>query len=1244
MITIKRKLKYFLKATLNTIISLQLCFMPGYVYSVEGGEHNRDRENNTEETNTFIQNILNQLKEKNANAQKETIERIDAALALAQAVEEGKVEQYLLNNPGVRQERDHFLLANQQVDSIEYHFDFDKNKVVEKTTETINLNDYKNRPVPTVFTDVRVLYNEQSRELILEGISSETVMLRQRIPDMDIMNYAHDREVLVLLDKRKGLLLVDMFLARAYLGLAPVPVIRVSVPILQTLKKTVPDFESGKESSILMEFINRSVRPPDIIPEGTKNIDKNFHNDFLFTAGDFLISYMDSNGKKHLLQFIKRTEIAGWVKLNYDVLDIMTKVVAPQLMQQEDIKLFHEEINNLRQKDPDIMLDHILSALFTKSALHKLSLARDGLQHRVEQLKELSPRDTMLFEEWKEAFNTVSAQLNSSHDAQEERKISGEVLPTAAIASLLKESEKNDSAEKEQKKYYTKALKMMKHFINKQRKEHYAKALRMMGHFINKHRVSTVLVGGSVSAGFAFPEKFILLVNEFLPFIHNLSRGESFSTYQMTSLPNLLTMFVFLPGIIILLSWASIPFIKKFKSKLPNNISIAGKVYHPKGWAEDVFNKWKDADISQRIVGVGMQIVAWSIYPFWNYLAKIVGQPHFFSAIQKGLNPFKVVRPESDVGEMAQIRRPIRLGSQGVRPQWKQNDSFNQQRQLQNIAMAKQQRMQSISWLMASLAVAERERVSPTEILVYGASSVNLSELEKTHNDETLRLEMLWVMNNLLKEIQQLNEMDIRKELAEMKPEMVIRYYEKAKQLAQEVKSHSKFSKKAYKFRNTIRKFLVSIPNLNSSEHKMLRNVPSHFVKDRVMTEFYSDHFMVSLLPLLTTQRAEFGLEYIDQLAVNEGNFSWSGKPHLQEVWFNVIAHFFIAGAQRTITFTQKTTAIQEAYNNQMAVYKPIEEYRNKTGSNTQGESTYYFKQLSYFASGGQKDNLGGVMWRAYKSRLRSLQMTLSLMVGTRILVGEQNPMDALMGFALYHFAGQWVFGWPWDVIHGGARVNGHNLAKNRERMESVKLSLSRVARGVHLTEEDLKKEYQEALTRIVSLYKRRTLRRTMIDTIKDINPQLVDSINNLSGKKNMESSEMSFTSDNIEKIQLTSTALMKLLTEHPPLTNQPNKTANHIFTGVFGALMTTYLFVTLSVWTFSPEHLTLENIALWAAINYTLYGGFYFLYKKSLGEHKKWFKERWKYIRNWKSYFYERALNMNYSVRNTCRKIFPGK
>ncbi len=1305
LIESQKSMKPFSKVFLKVIISIELCLAPVYSYSAQdnGGDLPDSRAQQSQNSSVEqppsrsfeqvlsatepaspIQDLLERLKKNISIDNPEVLRTQQEIIDLATAIEQGTETEYLKQNPQAKEKRDHFLLADQRAEIIEYHVDEEKGEVVEKVEHVVNLNDYTSRSIYTVFKDVRVKYNSESKTLIFEGITEGTVQLRQHVPNMDIIDYVNDGEVLSILDKKRGLILVDMFFARSYLGLAPVPFVQV-IPV----DKINPELFSGSKK-VSLEYINRAVRPPDVVPEYIDNIAENFKSDRLFTAGDLMISYQDQNGNKVMAQFLKRTEIAGWVKLNYEVLDIMTKVVAPHLMQAEDLNTFEKEINDIKEKDPNTMLDRIMSALFTKKALQKFQQAADGVKLRMEQLDNFPERDAMLFNEWQESFQKVSSGLliieeekAKKKEKKKEKRKNFQELSTEEIAEYYQAEEEKAKREREkQKNIRAIALKIMASIVSSVK----------TGKVVTQYKVSSAVLGTGALVGFVFPEAYIKMVNVLFPMFYNMIYSGSFSSYEITTLPHLIAMVMFFPGLIIALSAVSIPFAKGMQKILPKNVSVAGQVYHPKGWTGDFINKWGNTDIFQKIVGLGMKFVAYAIYPFWNYMANLVGQPHFFSAIQKGLNPFEKVNPRSDIGEIAKLTKPTRFGLNS--PHWRHNGAFNKQKQLQNATQAKNERIQSIAWLMASLAVAGKEGVSPEQIIIYGTSSVNLKDLETVHNDRKLKMEMLWVMRHLKQEIQTLGEMDIRKELSELHPEMIIRYYEKAKELAQEARAHTDFRKKTREFVNTgfvntVRHRLSapSVFGVNKAQHEMLKNIPTDFVTNRVITEFLTDHLMVAILPLLTTNRSNFNMDYLEQLAVNAENFSWSSKPHLNDIWMNVIGHFFIAGGQRTMTFTDKTTIIQDVHSKQEPFYEPIERHTYKIKPRSQDEGAYYGRQFAYLASGGKRDNLGGVMWRSYIARLRTIQMTISLTLGLRMALGGQGLLDATLAFFLFHLAAQWIFGWPWDIIAGGARLNGHELAKNQKRMDELRLKLSRVVRATHKDIIELREEYESALNEVLKLYDKKGLRKYLLGhDIQSANEllfsflkkgydihygpkgsvtRMVDIHGHPSSKfRWTEGTEKWHFPEDIKTIQNTSSVLMKVLAEHPPLPNKHNQVGNFIVTGLFGAVLTTYLAIILMVMTFSGEYLTLKNIAMWAGINYSLYLLFYLAYKKGLKDHLKDIKnwreplnrqkeslKEWKEVfqalktpeESWSHYFYGRFLDLSRSASARCERAWSG-
>ena len=172
-----------MRNSLNVIMAIQLSLIPCYGYG-------------SIDQNSVLQSSINQIQNNGGIADQQLLE-------LSSAIEEGKLEAYLQQNPLIKKEVDYFLLSDQKVSAIEHHFDTEKRKVVESVSQTMLLNEYNNRPIEVAFKDVQVSYREESKTLVFEGISEGAVRLRQYIPDLDIVHYVNDGEILAILDRKK---------------------------------------------------------------------------------------------------------------------------------------------------------------------------------------------------------------------------------------------------------------------------------------------------------------------------------------------------------------------------------------------------------------------------------------------------------------------------------------------------------------------------------------------------------------------------------------------------------------------------------------------------------------------------------------------------------------------------------------------------------------------------------------------------------------------------------------------------------------------------------------------------------------------------------------------------------------------------------------------------------------------------------------------------------------------------------
>ena len=1019
------------------------------------------------------------------------------------------------------------------------------------------------------------------------------------------------------------------------------PSAQIPVPVLQTLSELSGADKLWTKENTLVEFIHRGARPPDIVVEEIKQkIDKTFDGRDMVTAGDLMISYTDQHGQKHLVQFLKRGEIKGWLDLNYKILDIMTKVVAPHLMEKKDITRLEKEIENVRTNDPKALLDHILSTFFNKQALYKLNLTSEGIQKRIEHLgTSLSERDTITWNEWKESFQKIMPRLQQNSSADEMiKKMKNAPLATTSANGLL----------------------------NPQQKKHRAKALQIIANWTAKLKQAPVLTGvtGAVALSsvsllvnetiyeFTIPKTFMALVYKWTSIFNNMAYSGDFASYKLTAIPNFFTLLLLFPGIVILGAVAFNPIMKLVKDKAPQHLSIGNKVYHPKGRAQDILNKWGSANFIKKFVGAGMKLVAFSIDPLWNRLARYVGQPHFISALQKGLNPWQIIDPKSDVGEQVGLKVPTRLGVSAA-PQWTKDETFDQHRRLQNVALAKENGIKKLAWLLSVLAVAEREKVTPDQIIMYGITGLNFEDLKKVQTDRTLSMELIWTIKHLLDEIKALDEVDIRKAQAELEPEMIVRYYEKAKEIAGQAKAQPYFFKKTRAFWNTgfIGRLkhglsLQSIASFNKDIVTLLHQVPTDFVANRSWRDFVPDNFLVALMPLLTTSRADLSFENIYQIAVNENFLAYAGKPHVYDVVMNAFLWLFISGPANAMAYTKRTKILESLQAGQETFYEPLEIHEKTPQNRVQSEFNYFKNQIRGILPSDEPDKMrAGNMWlKHYIASLRSLQMGIIFMLVLRLGVVEQPLSEAVLGWLIINLAQFWFLGWPWMIIHAGSHLNTKDIAKNKKKMESIMLKLSRVRRGLYSDSQEQLTDFTSATQELQGLYSPKRWGK------------LQKKYPHLSSARAEES------------IQDRANQYINILIENPPLFNTENKLAEYSWTFWFGVTVTTYLGVELFIMTFDSNKLTIPNILGWAGINIALLSGMYWFYKKSLKEHwgdlktgrvRKARMERikhelqdWKRAidslkkpeESWKQYFYEGVLNLSHSANQKCQQAFRKK
>ena len=1282
-------LKKQLRAFLYVIVCSQLCIAPIYAYPQTA--------NNMGDIIRDLQEIDNHIRDR------ETYSVFEEMQPFIEALEEERVLDYLREHPEIREKMDLFLIADQRVESISHQLDPKTNTMVESVSSTMELNGKKSRSVHVVSESVQIKYDPSSQELVFEGVVNDRVVLRQYIPHMDVVDYVHDNDVLVLLDRKKGLLLVDMTFARTYLGSAPLPVTEVLVPILEHMDATFPIDAIRK---IDIEFVDRTTQLPDTLPEGIRDQYTNFLDRTVFFAGDLLISYTDKEGHKHLVQFLKRSEIAFLINSTYKKMSLMVGGISNNFQSSlEEMKKRAKEKREAREqteqgqenavlRDGNTLLRYNISALFTKEALHKLTQAGEAIQARMQQLKALPPRDAIVFEEWKENFNRVMPQISEWRESFEnlpagrkpgeaENKTVNQLLHQSrdqaenpAMEDLFEElidksrvgKDLSDKLQQSSEERKAKGLVFTTEdmFVLKQKpfSVEAAGALRKLARW-------TQSAGTAMSKGWSFVkrnnmESFIYVASAVALFAFITKKSsyvDGAAFYSATSLPNIVALLVLLPVLFITVALITRgPYLRLFNKS-------------------SELTEWKSMNIPTKVVSTGYKFVSKAIYPFWHYLAKAVGQPHFFPALQKGLNPFRNIIPSSDIGEIAGVKKFTRLGVQF--PQYnKDSESFHQMRQLQNTAVAKKYRQETLAWLMAVIALTQSKGVDPVQAVIFGSNILDWKKVVEGYEDINSRIKIMWVMKHLLREIKKLGEIDMRKEIAELEPEMVVRYYKRTQELVADIESQSDRSRRwnwrvrYYKTMQFLKNRTVlghvssfqKIMLINEAVSSGLReNNPNQYQTQRVTREFVGDHIPVVLVPIMSTDRATLLFEHFEKTALNANGPFLSGGPHLQEVGMNTVAHFFIVSAQTGMVFGDKRAVIQKNYDSVNDNYRPSE-YYSEPVRGTQQPVKDYLKHafLDYlFKTKGKPGSFGEITWSRYKARFLSLQMTLFLLTSLRWAVTDSTFTESFMGALFFHLAGWWLFGWPWEIIVGGSNLNKTRLEQNKERLRQLHLRLSRVSDGIVENKESFFKEYETSLKEVLALYgfltpseedlelkkrkeKQKDFFRTrLINSVREVNPALGNYLVDFDAEKEIPVSE------DIKQIQDTARKLKNLLLESPPLHTEYSHSADRILSYLFGGVLSTYLAVHwLSVLSFDKDYLNWGNIGLWTLGHF--FGMFMIYQIWAEGFYYKWFmgtkpgrglsKGLGFLKRGWTEHFSNRILNANGAIRRACERGFSSR
>ena len=437
-----------LKFLFNIILSLSLVMTPFYSYSEMPSS-----EGNTTGPESLVQMLI----DNNANTQmpEEFQEASRIFIEMGDAVEKGKLQEYLDSHPELVNHFDILSLRNQKAGII--------NAQSGETGPSIDFNTYIHHSYPTLISNIEVGFTDSEGSksvLTFKGVVVQGDETRKKqigvhhyfkdIEEKDIIDWVYDKEMLVLLHKEKGLILYHTVLAKALLGEAPIP--SIIIPMSSNLLKN---------PNLKIEFIDRSIEPPEKPSRSSKQVPFNTAKDPLYSAGDLLISSTDDQGIKKIKHVLSRREdLYRALFRHYVILDFLIQTTTLQIQDKKDAQDSALNIYYLQENTAFSLLSSALnreSILFLKDLSNNILGAKAFL---------LFPKDKDLFSqsEWMQDYEKLKQNI-ADRMWDGNRRSSGDVISSSDIASFLskgvkiEESKKPDGVLKKWKNSYLEKLK-----------------------------------------------------------------------------------------------------------------------------------------------------------------------------------------------------------------------------------------------------------------------------------------------------------------------------------------------------------------------------------------------------------------------------------------------------------------------------------------------------------------------------------------------------------------------------------------------------------------------------------------------------------------------------------------------------------------------------------------------------------------------------------------------------------------
>jgi hypothetical protein len=472
------------------------------------------------------------------------------------------------------------------------------------------------------------------------------------------------------------------------------------------------------------------------------------------------------------------------------------------------------------------------------------------------------------------------------------------------------------------------------------------------------------------------------------------------------------------------------------------------------------------------------QVFVLSYPPILALFKYIFQQRAFLSAVEHGVNPFKLIQPESDLGRALGITKPERVGMMSLSlPPGnatsardaikKMNDLIKEKHdrkiEIQSALVVQKRRVTQLAMMLSTAIISEKYQVDPATLVSLMSGDIDIEHLYTIHKDSKKFQNWKILTEEIIKNILSENSsLLINQDIPEIDPKELLAFAQLAIEKATALQKMPQL-RQTLKFlyiaaRDIGEKIVNNIPFVNLGRERLshLKSLyVNRFIAEQGRREFWTDFPVSVILYGMVGGRANSS----DPKNLSAGTTMYIGDTEVALPWYYFMTNpmhmydmFYTAFAGLFTSFARMTLVFQEIQKSQSErTYTPKEYIELKSDERKQGIWSAFWDWTRGVADFENSD-LGGVFIKSYTARIATMQAGLVMTTVLRLafvpvapdISFMQNLYMASAGFFLYMFWAQWQYGYIDDIVRRGNDLFFKRFGNLNHKLDQAKLKLHR--------------------------------------------------------------------------------------------------------------------------------------------------------------------------------------------------------